>query len=88
MFSKVRYYSFKVGPDGDKVPGVWLLLAVLIIVLLALDPPVMGMLLGMRLCGIRSAYHHCRSSQLETQTAPEESLERKIEPDIGLVRFS
>jgi len=46
MFSRVRYYSFKVGPDGDKVPGVWLLLAVLIIVLLALDPPIMGMILS------------------------------------------
>ena len=44
MFSRVRYYSFKVGPDGDKVPGIWLLLAVLIIVLLALDPPIMGMI--------------------------------------------
>ena len=46
MFSRVRYHSFKVGPDGDKVPGIWLLLAVLIIVLLALDPPIMGMIFG------------------------------------------
>ena len=46
MFSNVRYYSFKVAPNGEKVPGVWLLLALLIIVLLALNPPVMGMGLG------------------------------------------
>jgi CDP-diacylglycerol--serine O-phosphatidyltransferase len=46
MFSRVRYYSFKVLPDGGKVPAVWLLLAVLIIVLLALDPPIMGMIFG------------------------------------------
>jgi len=46
MFSNVRYYSFKVAPNGEKVPGVWLLLALLIIVLLALNPPVMGMALG------------------------------------------
>ena len=46
MFSNVRYYSFKEGPRGDKVPGTWILLAVLIIVLLALDPPFMGMILG------------------------------------------
>jgi len=46
MFSNVRYYSFKVAPNGEKVPGVWLLLALLIIVLLALNPPVMGMSLG------------------------------------------
>jgi len=46
MFSNVRYYSFKVAPNGEKVPGVWLLLALLIIVLLALNPPIMGMGLG------------------------------------------
>jgi len=46
MFSRVRYYSFKAGPSGDKVPAIWLLLAVLIIVLLALDPPIMGMIFG------------------------------------------
>jgi CDP-diacylglycerol--serine O-phosphatidyltransferase len=46
MFSNVRYYSFKAGPNGDKVPGTWVLLAVLVIVLLALDPPFMGMILG------------------------------------------
>ena len=46
MFSNVRYYSFKASPGGEKVPAVWLLLALLIIVLLALDPPVIGMLLG------------------------------------------
>jgi len=46
MFSNVRYYSFKVAPNGEKVPGMWLLLALIIIVLLALNPPVMGMGLG------------------------------------------
>ncbi len=46
MFSRVRYYSFKAGPSGDKVPAYWVLLAVLIIVLLALDPPIMGMIFG------------------------------------------
>jgi CDP-diacylglycerol--serine O-phosphatidyltransferase len=46
MFSNVRYFSFKAGPKGDKVPAYWIFLAVLIIVLLALDPPVMGMIFG------------------------------------------
>jgi len=46
MFSRVRYYSFKAGPSGDKVPATWVFLAVLIIVLLALDPPIMGMIFG------------------------------------------
>jgi len=46
MFSNVRYYSFKAAPNGEKVPAVWVILALLIIVMLALDPPVMGMSLG------------------------------------------
>jgi CDP-diacylglycerol--serine O-phosphatidyltransferase len=46
MFSNVRYYSFKIAPNGEKVPAMWLLLAMLIIVLLALNPPVMGMSFG------------------------------------------
>lgn len=46
MFSNVRYYSFKITPNGEKVPAMWLLLAMLIIVLLALNPPVMGMSFG------------------------------------------
>jgi len=46
MFSNVRYFSFKAGPRGDRVPAYWVLLAVLIMVLLALDPPVMGMVFG------------------------------------------
>ena len=46
MFSNVRYFSFKASPRGDKVPAVWVFLALLVIVLLALNPPVMGMSLG------------------------------------------
>ena len=46
MFSRVRYYSFKTGPSGDRVPTLWIFLAILIIVLLALDPPIMGMIFG------------------------------------------
>ena len=46
MFSRVRYHSFKTGPSGDKVPVLWIFLVVLVIVLLALDPPIMGMIFG------------------------------------------
>ena len=46
MFSNVRYFSFKTGPRGDKVPAYWIFFAILIIVLLALDPPVIGMIVG------------------------------------------
>jgi CDP-diacylglycerol--serine O-phosphatidyltransferase len=38
MVSRVRYFSFKTLPIGDRVPFVWIILAVLIIVALALNP--------------------------------------------------
>lgn len=39
MFSRVRYFSFKTFPRGEKVPLAWIFLLVLAIVLLSLDPP-------------------------------------------------
>ena len=46
MFSQIRYYSFKEWPKGEKVPIAWLFLLVLILVLLAVDPPTMMMVMG------------------------------------------
>ena len=83
MFSNVRYYSFKATPGGDKVPGVWILLALLIIVLLALDPPVMGMLLGCIyvLSGLAITAVGRRNWKIKRdQRLPKEM---KIEPEIG-----
>lgn len=37
MVSRVRYFSFKAWPRHDRVPFVWIILAVLIVVALALD---------------------------------------------------
>jgi CDP-diacylglycerol--serine O-phosphatidyltransferase len=83
MFSNVRYYSFKATPGGEKVPAVWLLLALLIIVLLALDPPIMGMIFGFCyvLSGLlitmagRRSWKHKRDQRLPR--------EAKIDPEIG-----
>jgi CDP-diacylglycerol--serine O-phosphatidyltransferase len=83
MFSNVRYYSFKATPGGEKVPAVWLLLALLIIVLLALDPPIMGMIFGFCyvLSGLlitmagRRSWKHKRDQRLHR--------EAKIDPEIG-----
>jgi CDP-diacylglycerol---serine O-phosphatidyltransferase len=47
MFSKVRYFSGKSWPTGDRVPLYMLLLLVLIFVLLAIDPPTVLMLIGL-----------------------------------------
>ena len=46
MFSRVRYYSFKAGPKGDKVPLFWIFILVLIFVLLAIDPPSVFLAIG------------------------------------------
>ncbi|WP_329741122.1 CDP-diacylglycerol--serine O-phosphatidyltransferase [Dyella sp. A6] len=39
MVSRVRYYSFKSLPMGDHVPFAWIVTAMLLLVLLFLDPP-------------------------------------------------
>jgi CDP-diacylglycerol---serine O-phosphatidyltransferase len=47
MFSRVRYFSFKTWPRGDRIPIGVLFLVVLVFVLLALDPPSVMMVLGL-----------------------------------------
>lgn len=39
MVSRVRYVSFKSRPGNDRVTFLWVIIAVLILVLLAIDPP-------------------------------------------------
>jgi CDP-diacylglycerol--serine O-phosphatidyltransferase len=46
MFSRVRYFSFKTWPHGDRIPISFLMLVVLVFVLFAVDPPSVLMLLG------------------------------------------
>jgi CDP-diacylglycerol--serine O-phosphatidyltransferase len=46
MFSRIRYYSFKDWPKGERVPIAWIFLLVLIIVFLSIDPPTMMMVMG------------------------------------------
>ena len=83
MFSKIRYYSFKVGPSGDKVPAIWILLAVLIIVLLALDPPIMGMIFGSAyvLSGLLITIAGRRNWKLKREKRP--AKQEREEPVIG-----
>lgn len=47
MFSRVRYFSFKSWPRGDRIPVSFLMLVVLLFVLLAIDPPSVLMILGL-----------------------------------------
>ena len=46
MFSRVRYFSFKTWPSGDRTTTGFLFLLVLLIVLLAVDPPAVLMGIG------------------------------------------
>lgn len=39
MVSRFRYFSFKSAPTSDRVPFVWIPVAMLILVALAIDPP-------------------------------------------------
>ena len=47
MFSRVRYFSGKTWPMGDRIPLYILLLLVLVLVLLAIDPPTVMMIIGL-----------------------------------------
>jgi CDP-diacylglycerol--serine O-phosphatidyltransferase len=38
MVSRIRYFSFKAWPKGDKVPFIWLIVALLIVVALVIEP--------------------------------------------------
>lgn len=46
MFSRVRYFSGKTWPRGDRIPMGYLGLLILLLVLVAMDPPTMLMLTG------------------------------------------
>jgi CDP-diacylglycerol--serine O-phosphatidyltransferase len=46
MFSRIRYFSGKSWPKGDRIPAGFLFLIVLVFVLLAIDPPAVMMLIG------------------------------------------
>ena len=46
MFSRVRYFSGKAWPSGDRIPMYVLFLLVLMFVLLAVDPPTVLLVIG------------------------------------------
>ena len=83
MFSNVRYFSFKTGPSGDRVPAYWVLLAVLIMVLLAMDPPIMGMVFGIAyvVSGLVITLAGRRNWKLKRGKRPQKMT--KTEPVIG-----
>jgi len=51
MFSRVRYFSGKSWPTGDRIPIGFLFLLVLVFVLLAIDPPTVMLVIGILYVG-------------------------------------
>ncbi|MCC5864045.1 MAG: CDP-diacylglycerol--serine O-phosphatidyltransferase [Wenzhouxiangella sp.] len=47
MVSRVRYFSFKAWPVSDRVPFAWIFLLLVILVLLAVDPPAVLFTIGL-----------------------------------------
>jgi len=84
MFSRVRYFSGKSWPRGDRIPAGFLFLVVLVFVFLAIDPPTVMMVVGiiyvvsglvMTVLG-RQAWKNRRARRLEKKTqaaAPDEA---------------
>jgi CDP-diacylglycerol--serine O-phosphatidyltransferase len=83
MFSRVRYFSGKSWPHGDKIPTGFLFLVVLVFVLLAIDPPTVMMVVGIIyvLSGLvmtvlgRQAWKNRRASRKAKNAAPGEPEE-------------
>ena len=78
MFSRVRYYSGKSWPTGDRIPTGFLFLVVLVFVLLAIDPPTVMMVVGLIyvLSGLvmtvlgRQQWKNRRARRLEKKNQP------------------
>jgi CDP-diacylglycerol--serine O-phosphatidyltransferase len=86
MFSRVRYYSFKNWPKGERVPIAWLFLLVLVFVLLALDPPAVMMVMGLAyVCsGLVVTFIGRRNRQQRRMLRPWKRRPRKrAEPEPG-----
>jgi len=47
MVSRVRYFSFKARPVTDRVPFAWIFLLLVVLILLAIDPPAVMFTIGL-----------------------------------------
>lgn len=87
MFSRVRYFSGKTWPSGDRIPMYMLFLVVLIFVLLAIDPPTVMMVVGViyvssgivvTILGRKQWKDRRLKRKLADQPAPEEMEKDKV----------
>lgn len=87
MFSRIRYFSGKTWPMGDKIPLYVLLLIVLIFVLLAIDPPTVLMIIGivyvvtgLVMTIVRRQQHRSRRGRRKTQASVDTDKDLEVQP--------
>jgi len=87
MFSRVRYFSGKTWPMGDKIPLYALLLIVLIFVLLAIDPPTVMMIIGLvyvvtglAMTIVRRQQHRSRRGRRKPQASNAPGEDPEVQP--------
>ncbi len=76
MFSRVRYFSGKSWPKGDRIPTGFLFLVVLVFVLLAIDPPTVLMLIGIIYVGSGLVVTLLGRQQWKSRRSRRESLKK------------
>ena len=81
MFSRIRYFSGKTWPRGDRIPVGFLFLVVLIFVLLAVDPPSVLMVIGLIYVGSGLVVTLLGKQQWRSRRSLRKSRQRDASPD-------
>ncbi len=81
MFSRIRYFSGKTWPRGDRIPVGFLFLVVLIFVLFAVDPPSVLMVIGLIYVGSGLVVTLLGKQQWRSRRSLRKSRQRDASPD-------
>ena len=81
MFSRIRYFSGKTWPRGDRIPIGFLFLVVLIFVLFAVDPPSVLMVMGLIYVGSGLVVTLLGKQQWRSRRSLRKSRKRDASPD-------
>ena len=81
MFSRIRYFSGKTWPRGDRIPVGFLFLVVLIFVLFAVDPPSVLMVMGLIYVGSGLVVTLLGKQQWRSRRSLRKSRQRDASPD-------
>jgi len=81
MFSRIRYFSGKTWPRGDRIPVGFLFLVVLVFVLLAVDPPSVLMVIGLIYVGSGLVVTLLGKQQWRSRRSLRKSRQRDASPD-------